>query len=172
MRSQTWLQLVLKERISALLRVVSQTELQKAKWKATVVAAKMKINLPDGNWDVEVFLGAPEPGHDDYVFLRIAEECPESTRMLRANQITVGITAIQARELARLLLEVAGDDDMPEHPSSNARTKSGQKHLVERRKLFTEKQGRYLAFIHRYQQKYLQSPASGHNEIISVSASR
>src|SRR5437867_3116115 len=124
----------------------------------------MKITLPDGSWDVEVFLGSPEPGHDDNVFLRITEECPESTWMLRANQITIGITAIQARELASRLLEVAAEDEPAVQEQSaksrnNPTTASRQKPPVTRRLPFTEKQGRYLAFIHRYQQIYFRSPA-------------
>src|SRR6266446_5146683 len=72
---------------------------------------QMKINLPDGSWDLEVFLGPLKPGHEDNVFLRITGKCPESTRMLRSNSITVGITALQARELARRLMEVAAEDE-------------------------------------------------------------
>ncbi len=122
----------------------------------------MKINLPDGSWDINVFLGPPEPGHDVNVFLRITEDCPESSRMFRANQITIGISAIQARELARRLIEVAVEDEEAEdaQPSilrQKAKTTRFRKHPVKRP--FTEKQGRYLAFIHLYQQKYLQSPA-------------
>ena len=124
----------------------------------------MKINLPDGSWDLEVFLGLLEPGHEDNVFLRITEQCPESTRMLRAKSITVGITAPQARELARRLMEVAAEDETEsaEQPSilrENAKTVRARKDTVKQRRLFTEKQGRYLAFIHHYQKKYLQSPA-------------
>ena len=141
-----------------------RTELHKSNGKANVAIAKMKINLPDGSWDLEVFLGLPEPGHEDNVLLRLTEECPESTRMLRANQIMVGITATQARELARCLTEAAAEVEMAEEKQpakswNKPKTASAQKHPMKQRRPFTEKQGRYLAFIHRYQQKYLQSPA-------------
>ncbi len=128
------------------------------------IGSKMKINLPGGSWDLEVLLRPPEPGHEDNVLLRITEECPESTRTLRADQIMVGITAAQAQELSRHLTEAAvevemAQEEQPAISRDRPKTASAQKHPVKQRGPFTEKQGRYLAFIHRYQQKYLQSPA-------------
>ncbi len=138
--------------------------MHKSNGKANVAIAKMKINLPDGSWDLEVFLGLPETGHEGNMLLRITEECPESARMLRANQIMVGITAAQARELAQGLTEAAvelemTEEEQPAKSRNKPKTTSAQKHPVKQRRPFTEKQGRYLAFIHRYQQKYLRSPA-------------
>ena len=58
----------------------------------------MKIKLLDGSWDVEVFLDRSEPAYDDNVFLSIAEECPQEQKLIKGNQITLGITAADARE--------------------------------------------------------------------------
>lgn len=103
----------------------------------------MKIKLLDGSWDVEVFLDRSEPDYDDNVFLRITEECPQEQKLLKTDQITIGIAAIDARELARRLKVVAtpsirsalGRADQLRHGISDARVKCRQPHPVLMRHL-------------------------------------
>ena len=124
----------------------------------------MKLKLPDGSWNVDLFLDRSEPGFDDNVFLRITEECPEQWKVFKGSQVTIGITAADARRLARLLDDVAAQEE------AAAREEAGQPPVNAPRphlrakpaasgQRFTKIHGRYLAFIHRYQQRFLQSPA-------------
>jgi hypothetical protein len=53
---------------------------------------------------VEVFIDRSEPGFGDNVLIRITEECPAHSKLIRRNQLT----AADARELARRLVALAG----------------------------------------------------------------
>ncbi|MEK7676718.1 MAG: MarR family winged helix-turn-helix transcriptional regulator [Verrucomicrobiota bacterium] len=124
----------------------------------------MKLKLPDGSWDVEVFLDRSRPGYDDNVFVRIREECPAQWKVFKGSGVTIGITAADARQLARRLAEVAAEDEAA--AKAEARTWGSPPQPAPQRKpraksplLFTPTQGKYLAFIHRYQTKYGCSPA-------------
>ena len=124
----------------------------------------MKLTLLDGNWDVEVFLDRSEAGFDDNVFVQISEECPDNQRILKSHQLVFGISANQARELARRLVEVAAEDEA--WAKAEMRDRGGapgaapkRKTPAERATRFTPTQGKYLAFIHRYQTKFGRAPA-------------
>jgi repressor LexA len=124
----------------------------------------MKIKLLDGSWDVEVFLDRSEPAYDDNVFLSIAEECPQEQKLLKTDQITIGITAIDARKLARRLLAVAAADEAAARAEAfgkfNQSTAGrGRKRQSKSAAPFTPKQGKYLAFIHHYRSKFGRAPA-------------
>ena len=124
----------------------------------------MKIKLPDGSWDVEVFLDRSEPDYDDNVLLRITEKCPEQTRLLKGNQITVGITATDARKLAQLLVETAEENEKAdEEQAGRVAGKIGAGFVRYQRRPpavpFTPRQGKYLAFIHHYLRRFGCSPA-------------
>ena len=124
----------------------------------------MKLKLLDGSWDVEVFLDRSKPGFDDNVFLRILEVCPEPNRLLRANEITLGITASDARRLAGLLSGVAAQTEAAireeaGQPAARATRPHPRAKPADARLPFTKLQGRYLVFIHRYQAKFGCSPA-------------
>jgi len=123
---------------------------------------RMKLKLVDGCWDVEIFLDRSEPGYDDNVFLHIAEECPPNQKLIKGNQITIGITAADARKLAQQLVEVAAADERAAKAEMRGRLrKTAAKR--ERQPLssapFTPKQGKYLAFIHHYRSKFGCAPA-------------
>ncbi|MBI2924568.1 MAG: hypothetical protein HYY24_02555 [Verrucomicrobia bacterium] len=124
----------------------------------------MNLKLLDGCWDVEVFLDRSAPGHDDNVFVRIREECDERLRILRVNQATIGLTAAQARELARGLLEVAAGDEAAateEAWRSEERRRPARSRVEASRDRprFTKTQGRYLAFIQAYMKLHGRAPA-------------
>ena len=124
----------------------------------------MKLKLPDGSWDVEVFLDHSEPGYDDNVFIRITENCREQHKLLRADQVTVGITATDARRLAQRLAEAAEADKAAaeEHAAGFAgksRSATGRNQCPLTPVPFTPRQGKYLAFIHHYLSKFGCSPA-------------
>jgi hypothetical protein len=124
----------------------------------------MKIKLPDGSLHVDVFLDRSESGYDDNVFVRITEECPERYKLFRGNQITIGITAADARKLAQQLVEVAEQDETAaKEEAAQLAGKIGAAPVRPRRRRppvpFTSKQGKYLAFIHHYVGKFGCSPA-------------
>jgi repressor LexA len=124
----------------------------------------MKIKLLDGSWDVEVFLDRSEPAYDDNVFLSIAEECPQEQKLIKGNQITLGITAADARELAQRLLEVAEADEVAAREEAFEGFIQSTAGRVRKRQSksaapFTPKQGQYLAFIHHYRSKFGRAPA-------------
>ena len=124
----------------------------------------MKIKLLDGSWDVEVFLDRSEPAYDDNVFLSIAEECPQEQKLIKGNQITIGIAAADARKLARRLLEVAEADEAAARAEafgkfSQSTAGRGRKRHSATAAPFTPKQGQYLAFIHHYRSKFGRAPA-------------
>ena len=124
----------------------------------------MKIKLLDGSWDVEVFLDRSEPAYDDNVFLSISEECPQEQKLIKGNQITLGITAADARELAQRLLEVAEADEVAAREEAFEGFIQSTAGRVRKRQSksaapFTPKQGQYLAFIHHYRSKFGRAPA-------------
>jgi DNA-binding MarR family transcriptional regulator len=114
----------------------------------------MKLKLPEGSWDVEVFLDRSRPDRHDNVLVRIREELPEQSKVFKASQVTLAITAADARSLARALEAVAAQDEAAAGASASRPAPAAP---VARP--FTKTQGRYLAFIHRYQQRYHCSPA-------------
>ena len=124
----------------------------------------MKLKLRDGTLDVDVFLKRSEPVYSDNVLLRITEECPGENKLLKSDDVTIGITAADARELARRLVQVAAEDEAA--AKAEARAWGGPPEPAPKQKsrsmaspLFTPMQGKYLAFIHRYQTRYGCSPA-------------
>jgi hypothetical protein len=124
----------------------------------------MKIKLLDGSWEVEVFLDRSEPGFDDNVFLSIAEEGPPEQKLIKGNQITIGITAADARKLAWRLLEVAEADEAAARAEASGRFSQstagrGREQPSTTAAQFTFKQGKYLAFIHHYRSRFGRSPA-------------
>jgi hypothetical protein len=125
----------------------------------------MILKLVDGFWDVNVVLHRSDPAYNDNVCLRIAEECPPATKQIMGSEISIGITAADARELARRLVEVAAEDEAAAKEAARAwgappEPAPQRKPQAKSSALLTPTQGRYLAFIHRYQQKnYGRSPA-------------
>ena len=122
------------------------------------------IQLLDGAWEVEIFLDRSEPGYDDNVFIRISEKCRDNLRLLQSNQITVGITAAQARQLARRLIEIAARDQASaeeelSQPRNEQQIGGALRSNANAARPFTKTQGRYLAFIHYYLKVHRRAPA-------------
>jgi hypothetical protein len=119
--------------------------------------SSVRLNLVDGYWDVEVFLNRTAPGYNGNVAIRIREKCPAATKQIRGDAIGIGITAAEARALARRLIEVAAQDEAaaPRKRAASARKPRRGGAAVT----FTAKQGEYLAFIDRYISRFGRAPA-------------
>lgn len=126
--------------------------------------SSVRLKVVDGYWDVDVFLDRSTRGYHDKVVVLIREECPAATKQLNESAIRIGISAADARELARRLIEVAARDEAAagaegEHAAEDASAPPGKPRRNPVGAPFTSKQGQYLAFIHRYISKYGCAPA-------------
>ncbi len=130
----------------------------------------LRLKLVDGSRHVAIALDRSKPGDEDKVIFRIAEEGPAEWKLIRGDAISIGLTVADARALARGLLAAAAADeaaarveigDAEPAPASPAARRNRPSQALAKAPLFTPTQGRYLAFIHRYQEKYGRSPAEG-----------
>jgi repressor LexA len=124
----------------------------------------MKPNLIAGSWEWEILPGHPAPGRHDHVVLRLTTACVVPDEPGRHRTLTIGLTAAEARELARRLVAVGGADGSAgrgEVPGWANRSASELSRPPPRSPgaPFTAKQGRYLAFIHHYMAKFGGAPA-------------
>ena len=123
--------------------------------------ARMKISLCYGGSRSEVFLNHSKPTREPNVYLRISAESPDPSSVAGSNEVTISMTATEARQLAHRLNRAAVEDESAAaaEPGRRQDPKARPAPLEQRSWLFTKTQGRYLAFILRYQQRFLVSPA-------------
>jgi hypothetical protein len=69
------------------------------------------LSVFDGQILLNVEFGVPEERFEDNISFSFAEKCPPEEKLLRANEISFGLTSAQARTLAQALLDAAEKND-------------------------------------------------------------
>jgi hypothetical protein len=77
----------------------------------------MEINLLGGELTVNIYFEHDDEEFDDNICLSFIEPCPDESRIFRASETNIFITAQEARELAEILLKVAETSDLSSHDS-------------------------------------------------------
>lgn len=67
----------------------------------------MGIALLDESLWVDVFYESTDSGFEDNVCIRMIEDCPDEEKLFITDETNIYITADQARQIAKLLMEAA-----------------------------------------------------------------
>jgi hypothetical protein len=65
----------------------------------------MTISLLDGSLKMDVFYDCKDSQFDDHICIKIVEECPEDEKIFFAGETNIYLTAEQARQIAKDLLQ-------------------------------------------------------------------
>ncbi|HNT55664.1 MAG TPA: hypothetical protein PKG95_13175 [Anaerolineaceae bacterium] len=77
----------------------------------------MEILLLDGSLRVKIFYDEEESTYEDNICVSLREDCPDDERILRADEVCISLTPLEARRLARAL-DAAADQSLSNHETS------------------------------------------------------
>ena len=69
------------------------------------------LSVFDGQIYIDVEFEIPEEGFEDNISFSFAEHCPPEMKLLKVDEISFGLTSVQARILADALLAAAEKND-------------------------------------------------------------
>jgi hypothetical protein len=72
---------------------------------------KPLLSVFDGQILINVEFEIPEERFEDNISFSFGENCPPEQKLLKANEISFGLTSAQARILAQALLAAAEEND-------------------------------------------------------------
>ena len=77
----------------------------------------MEILLLDGSLRVKIFYDEEESTYEDNICVSLREDCPDDERILRADEVCISLTPLEARRLARAL-DAAADTSLADYETS------------------------------------------------------
>ncbi len=77
----------------------------------------MDILLLDGSLRVKIYYDEDDSTFEDNICVCLEEDCPEEERILRADEVRISLTPLEARRLARAL-DAAADTSLANYETS------------------------------------------------------
>lgn len=65
----------------------------------------MTISILDGSLKIDVYYDCKDSQFDDHICIKIVEDCPEDEKIFFAGETNIYLTAEQARQIAKDLLQ-------------------------------------------------------------------